>query len=167
MKQPDWWTAEESEASFGAVMNRLLSEDTNDAGELPEVVAAGRQGFEPAPEAPMWCFLPVIWPDAHRAWVRDRRARTSVVGWDDGRTQRVHWAATNYAEIEADLNRLLAELGLPPRPPGRIWLLRPPPGRSLDEFLGLVWSSWTSAGNPAMATRDFVHHTAALVAEAF
>ena len=66
---PDWWTAEESEASFGAVMNPLLSVDTNDVGELPEVVAAGRQGFAPAPEAPMWCFLPVVWPDAHRAWV--------------------------------------------------------------------------------------------------
>lgn len=167
MREPDWWTAEESEASFGAVMNLLLSEDTNDVGALPEVVAAGRQGFAPAPEAPMWCFLPVVWPDEHRAWVRDRRARTSVVGWDDGRTQRDHWSAATYALIEGDINRLLVDLGLPSRPPGRVWLLRPPPGRSLDEFLGQVWSSWTSAGHPAMATREFVHHTAQQVDEAF
>ena len=165
--EPDWWTAEESEASFGAAMNPLLSVGTNEVDELPEVVAAGRRGFAPAPEAPMWCFLPVVWPDDHRAWVRDRRARTSVVGWDDGRTQRDHWSATTYAEIEGDINSMLADLGLPPRPPGRIWLLRPPPGCSLDEFLRHVWSSWTSAGNPAMATRELVHHTAVMVAEAF
>jgi len=34
-----------------------------------------RLGQPASPDAPMWCFLPAVWPYRDRAWVRDRATR--------------------------------------------------------------------------------------------
>lgn len=110
--------------------------DSDDPWGLPSVQAAVHQGYEPAPEAPMWCFLPAIWPATARAWTPDRRVRRMLIQCAGAAPVRVPWSTSDYAEIERDINLFLGEWGIPPRPFGRIWLLRLPARfASLDELL--------------------------------
>ena len=106
---------------------------TNDLGDLPEVVRARGRGYEGhVLEAPMWGFIWIFWPRSHRAWLSDRRVRYGWSHTDRGADrepttrERWTWPAAEYAEIEISANRRLRGMGLAPRPPGRIWLLRPP-----------------------------------------
>jgi hypothetical protein len=63
----------------------------------------------------------------------------------------------DYFEMETDANRLLAECGLPVRPPGRLWLLRSPEGMaSLDATLSCLVTSAKGAGLDVMANTAFV-----------
>jgi hypothetical protein len=67
------------------------------------------------------------------------------------------WSTADYFEMESDANWLLAECGVAARPPGRLWLLRPPHGfSSLDATLSWLSASAKEAGLVIMANRPFV-----------
>lgn len=156
MVESDWGLNEPARFFVPAVESseRVYSDRPED---LPEVSAAHAEGFYPAHEAPLWCFIPAIWPKSERAWVRDCRVRHLTRGYSDGRSERLPWSAAEYAEIEDETNRTLAALGLPPRPAGRIWLLRPPAGyATLQAALDHLWAGWTDG--PETMTPSFVDH---------
>jgi hypothetical protein len=139
--------------------------DSDDADDLEEVAAAREQGWFPLSEAPLWCFVPAIWPARARAWIRDRRVRHGTRQCDDGRVERFPWTAADHFEIEADYNGTLREYGVPPRPGGRIWVLRPPAGyATLDDVLDDIWAGWGRDEPPAPA---FTEHAARRVLELF
>ena len=48
---------------------------TDDARSLALAIAAREDGFEVAPDAPLWLFLPAVWPVESRTWIRDNRIR--------------------------------------------------------------------------------------------
>jgi hypothetical protein len=71
-------------------------------------------------------------------------------------TRTLPWSTADYVEMESDANWFIAECGLPPRPPGRLWLLRPPRGFiSLDSTLTWLVESAKEAGLDIMANRPF------------
>jgi hypothetical protein len=136
--------------------------DSDDPAALPLVQAAGSLGYEPTPDAPLWCFLPAIWPQDARAWVRDTRIRHQSVSCTGRPAVRVPWSAADHAEAEADINALLAECGIPSRPAGRLWLLRPPPGyQALDAVLRHVVAAADAADIEVMASPKLVAHVTA------
>ncbi len=134
--------------------------DSDDPRMIPQVHGALAQGYELAPDNPLWCFLPAIWPARARAWVRDARARHMMRSCEGRQPhQRLPWPAATYFEIEADTNALLTEYGLGPRPPGRVWLLRLPPGSGpLEEVLDAIVGSAYTPGLDTLSP-DFVEHT--------
>gem|GEM_PF-6535601 len=158
------WEGISSEARFYRDVRRQDVRDlpvmSDDAQALPLAMAAQKDGFEVAPEAPLWLFLPAVWPVEARAWIRDNRIRhlrTMV----EGRWVELPWGTADYLETEADEQAILQALGLPPRPRGRVWLLRPPPGRAdLNETLQLVTASAQSAEVETELTHEFLDHTA-------
>ncbi|MFD9369334.1 DUF5956 family protein [Streptomyces sp. NPDC060020] len=97
---------------------------------LPEIRELEVLGWEPAPEDLRWAFLPYVWPPAARTWIPDRSTHWAVDISLDGHG---HITGVECAPLtEPDLHGLdqeadaaLAGLGLPPRPGGRLWLLRP------------------------------------------
>lgn len=124
---------------------------------ITSVRTARELGFEPLHESPMWTFLPAVWPVHARAWARDTRVRHMAVTHGSGPTRQVPWATADYAEMEMSANLLLAECGIPPRPAGRIWLLRPPPSSpSLQDVLDELTDDADSAGLRLMASPEFV-----------
>jgi hypothetical protein len=132
---------------------------------LPVVVAARSHGWHLAPDAPVWSFLPAVWPAHARAWVPDRAVRVVRLQCDDDRVDAViPWSAWDHAEVEGDTNTLLSEAGLPPRPFGRLWLLRPPPGfDELDDAVDAVISGAAAAGVPLRLCAELVAWTTAAV----
>ncbi|MQA09892.1 MAG: hypothetical protein GEU98_15335 [Pseudonocardiaceae bacterium] len=112
--------------------------------ELPEVVRLTEGGWFLAPEAPLWAFLPAVWPRHGRTWFPDVATRYLVESWSSpnssSHTSRTRpWPDEVYAEVEADSNTLMAEAGIAPRPRGRLWLLHPPAGRrTLDAVLEAI-----------------------------
>ena len=142
--------------------------DSDRPEDLPVVMAARAHGYTPVPEAPLWCFVPAIWPAQARAWVRDSRVRHLTRRCDGGPRERLPWTAADYADHENDTNALLAELGLPPRPAGRIWLLHAPaPYRTAQDVLDDIWAGWQTSGGPAMATARLVQHAQSRLREIF
>lgn len=96
-------------------------------GALPEVQRLTADGWYLAPEAPMWCFLPAVWPRRARTWVPDRATRY-LEEWRGDETPVTHpWPPELYEEMEADAAGLLASAGVEARPANRLWLLRVPP----------------------------------------
>ncbi|HRA07860.1 MAG TPA: DUF5956 family protein [Propionicimonas sp.] len=154
MGEPDWGV-EEAARSFGPAGWSWEPVYSDRPEDVPEVIAAREVGYFPADEAPLWCFIPAIWPVSERAWVRDCRVRHLSRSYSDGRLERLPWTAAEYAEIEDDTNRSLADLGLPPRPGGRIWLLRPPaPYPTAQAVLDHLWDGWRDG--PDTVTPKFV-----------
>jgi hypothetical protein len=167
MVECDWGLAEEP-ASFdpGAWRGEPIYSD--EPGDVPAVGLARAQGYFPAHEAPLWCFIPAIWPSAARAWVHDQRVRHLTRTCDGGPLERLLWSTADYARHEEDTNSFLAELGLPPRPAGRIWLLRAPaPYATPQDILDQIWAGWQASGGPAMATPGFVEYAQDRVREIF
>lgn len=124
--------------------------DSNDADDLPLARLARAHGFEVAPDAPMWMFLPVVWPPAARVWIRDSRVR-HLRTYVDGELVELPCTTADYLDaVEADHDFLAAVLPLPKRPAGRVWLLRPPPGHaSIEETVSqLSDSSWAAGAHP-------------------
>jgi len=151
--QPDWGPDEEP-ARFGG---SPATPSSQVADALPEVLAARSAGWFLAPDAPMWVFLPAVWPASSRVWIPDRSTRSAVVWCDDEPPRREPWSWQVADEVEADMNALLAQCGLPPRPAGRLWLLRPPAGfATLDDALRELLRRAEVSGAPIMACPQFV-----------
>jgi hypothetical protein len=167
--EPVDWGIDSSPARFPGVSgDGFAPVDSDDPWDMPVVLAASRQGYEPAPEAPMWTFLPAVWPASARAWILDTRIRHARISCDGKPAQVVPWCTADYFEVEADANELLAECGLPPRPAGRLWLLKSPPDqRSLHGTLELLVKSATGAGLDPMASLAFVEHVRLTLPELF
>lgn len=165
----EWgWGVDEQPSSFGlrSPLGEPVYSDQPD--DVPEVRAARAQGYFPAPDAPLWCFIPAIWPSEARAWVHDRRVRHSTRQCDGGPLERLPWTAADYADIENDTNAFLAQLGLAPRPAGRIWLLRAPkPYATTQDVLDDIYAGWQASGGPAMASPEFVRYAHIRVREMF
>lgn len=154
------WGLDRNEAQFRGVMHSHFdSIDSDDPAMVPVVQAARDQGYEPAPEAPLWCFLPAIWPGDARAWVRDTRVRHAIVSGDGESSRQVPWSTADYADIESDTNSLLGECGIPPRPAGRLWLLKPPPNfDSVEKALDHLLATTKALGEDIVASASFAAH---------
>ena len=74
--------------------------ESDDANDLPLARLGKEHGFEVAPDPPMLLFLPVVWPIAARAWIRDNRVRHLRTSLDGGRAPRGH------ASIEETVSRM-------------------------------------------------------------
>ncbi|WP_370247087.1 hypothetical protein [Nocardioides sp.] len=146
MSTPDWGI-EEPEAHFDTHPDLPHPAPTTLTAPAAASLAAQREaarthGFEPAPTTPLWCFLPAVWPRAHRAWLGDPDA----------------------AHRDAGVADLLAGLGLPTGPPGRAWLLRSPePDRTVAALLDDLWQEWLDAGGTAQLSAAFVAHVERLM----
>ncbi|WP_370865769.1 DUF5956 family protein [Nocardioides agariphilus] len=157
MESADWGGDTEPLHLGGIPDGRFSPTDSDDPLEVPAVRAAREQGFEPAPEAPLWTFLPAVWPVVARAWIPDTRIRHMEVACDGEPLRTLPWSSADYFELEADANRLLAECGLTSRPPGRLWLLKPPQEFvSLDATLSWLVRSAKEAGLDIVANQPFV-----------
>lgn len=160
------WGMDLAESDFDAPHE--WSVDSDLASDLPAVRAAAGLGYEPAHEAPLYCFLPAVWPNESRAWVRDIRIRHAQTSADGSPTGRVPWSTWDYFETEADTNGFLRDCGFPARPAGRLWLLRPPPGfASLDDVLRHLAKTAEAAGLELYAHPDFANHVERVVAQLF
>ena len=97
--------------------------------ELPEVAALERQGWYAFDDAPYHLCLPAVWPRAHR-WVRDRLPKVSF-----GNDTVEPWSTADVARMAAHYGEVARECGLPPPPPGRLWLVRSPwPGQTVPDL---------------------------------
>lgn len=162
MPDHTWEGTSSTARFFGKVVEQNAGEVpvlTDDARALSLAVAAREDGFEVAPDAPLWLFLPAVWPVESRAWIRDNRIR-QMRTMIEGRWVDLPWGAADYFEVEASDQDFIQSVGLPPRPCGRVWLLRPPPGVSdLDRTLQLLTDAAQSAGVTIDLTREFFDHT--------
>lgn len=98
---------------------------------LPEVRELEVLGWEPAPGETLWAFLPYVWPPAYRTWIPDRSTHWAVETRLDGHGHVTDVEAAplddpDLRDLDREDEEVLRALGLPPRPPGRLWLLRPP-----------------------------------------
>ncbi|WP_216827049.1 MULTISPECIES: DUF5956 family protein [Streptomyces] len=115
---------------------------------LPEVRELEALGWEPAPEEAAWVFLPYVWPPADRTWIPDRSTHWAVDTVLDGHgritdVRAEPLAGPDLRGLDRETDEAVAALGLPPRPPGRLWLLRPVGGFTsvaavLDHLRGLA-----------------------------
>ncbi len=106
--------------------------------QLPEVVALTAQGWELAPDAPGWTLLPAIWPRSHRTWVPDRCIRWATVTCGDREPVQERLGDEDSASVECDYAVTAQHHGLPGRPAGRLWLLRPPSSWTLEGVLSIL-----------------------------
>lgn len=135
---------------------------------LPVVVAARADGWHLAPEAPIWAFLPAVWPAEARAWVPDRSVRLSRMQCDGGIEAVIPWTAWDFAETERDTNDMLVESGVPARPFGRLWLLKPPPSfTDLDDVTEAITAGAQADGVPHTCCAELVGWTGAALARWF
>jgi hypothetical protein len=162
------WGFDEHPNDFGVRGLDWDPVDSDHVDDVEAVAAARKQGWFPLDEAPLWCFIPAVWPGHARAWIRDRRVRHSSRHCDGRPSERLPWAAADYFEIEDDYNRVLDEYGVPPRPGGRIWVLRPPAGyETLDDVLGDIWTGWVTTGGEDPPGPGLVEHAARRLLELF
>lgn len=141
---------------------------SDDVEDLPDVRVGREHGYVPAPEDPMWCFLPAVWPRAARGWVPDVRVRTAWHVHGDAAPERVPWTTATYAEIEQDALWMLTQAGVPPRPAGRVWLLRGPrPETSALDLLDEISDAWAATGGQLMSSEPFAAFVAEQVRRAF
>lgn len=99
--------------------------DGAEVSDLPGVAALLADGWRTLAD-PRAQLLPAVWPAGFRCWVPDRRPHLAtqfdgVRSW--GVPEALLPSTTRRAAEEAEL---VAEAGLPPRPSGRIYLVRSP-----------------------------------------
>jgi hypothetical protein len=129
--------------------------------DQPPAAQRGGSGWFEAPEAPMWAFLPALWPRAYRQWVPDDDVRlvTETTIEVDGTTvsETRPWGDDEAATVESDINVFLEEAGLPPRPPARLWMLRlPPPWDDLADYLDRLVERAGERGVDPACSPEFV-----------
>lgn len=134
--------------------------------DLPEVRRLVDEGWELAPDAPVWAFLPAVWPRSQRTWVPDRGTRTAVT-FEGTTCRRMDWTGEDYAERDADYASLCRDAGVADRPAGRLWLLRPPAGWTVQRVLEQVVEEVAGAGAPFRASPELTTVTRRVVARAF
>ena len=122
------------------------------ADELPEVQRLAADGWRPLHEAPLYCLLPAAWPAAHRAWVPDRLPRVSC---GDTTAHYYGSVAPRRDDTYSDDDEIAREArgaGLPPPPPGRLWLIRSPwPRMPVCAVYDLVWKHTERRGDSEAA----------------
>ncbi|MEU9144701.1 DUF5956 family protein [Streptomyces sp. NPDC048349] len=129
---------------------------------LPEVRELEVLGWEPAPEELRWAFLPYVWPPAARTWIPDRSTHWAVETSLDGHghitgVEAAPLPEADLHELEGETGTVLAGLGLPPRPEGRLWLLRPVgPFPTVGELLSHLVALAAERGVEAGATAEFL-----------
>ena len=134
------------------------------AHELPDVLKARDEGWYLAPDAPMWAFLPAVWPAEHRRWLEDRSIRWTRVSCSGPPSTEVPWSAWDYLEHERDVNELLTASSVPPRPAGRLWLLRPPQVfPDLDSTIDSLAEGAVQAEIALTCSREFVEFVEATI----
>lgn len=99
-------------------------------GALPEVAALLAQGWALLGDDPRHLMLPAIWQRELRCWLPDRMPKVYFMfdgqnSWVIPVGQECHPEHVRHAPGDF-LTDLAAEVGLPPPPPDRIWLLRSP-----------------------------------------
>ena len=131
------WDAEPSGLSRPEAERLPLPPD-----RLPEVAELVAEGWVLAPDAPVWAFLPAIWPPKRRTWVVDRSTRYAdsyeISTGGVVRAEHAAMSVDDVAEIERDRDDLAAAAGCPGRPHDRLWLLRSVAGHSPDQVCDLV-----------------------------
>jgi hypothetical protein len=135
---------------------------------LPAVVAARIDGWYLAPDAPQWAFLPAVWPSEARVWVPDRSVRLTHVQCVGGVDTGIPWSAWDLAENERDLNHMLMRAGIPGRPLGRLWLLKPSSQfPDLDAALETITAGAEADEVPQACCSEFVKWTHAILSRWF
>ena len=121
--------------------------------DLPEVRELLSAGWRVADRSPLWSFLPAVWPSALRCWVPDRLPYFSRSSPKDrpGSTVVIPWTPEVADDLRNHEAETLARIGLPPPPPGRIWLLRSPwPSVAVDVVRSLIHIRAAERGGGAM-----------------
>lgn len=139
------------------------------SSELPEVRELLAAGWQLAPEAPLFAFLPAVWPADHRTWVLDRGTWYSEEYVDQGPAQIVPADPESIAMFHQDMAQLCAMCGVPPRPAGRIWLLRMPSGSTatLESVLTTIRRRAKAAGVPVSPSQEFARVAVETIADVF
>ncbi|MFG2983197.1 DUF5956 family protein [Streptomyces sp. NPDC048258] len=129
---------------------------------LPEIRELEALGWEPAPEELRWAFLPYVWPAAARTWIPDRSTHWAVETSLDGHghvtgVECAPLPEADLRELDGETDTVLAALGLPPRPQGRLWLLRPVgPFSTVNEVLNYLDATAASRGTEPGLSAAFV-----------
>jgi len=106
-----------------------------------------------------------VWPAAARAWVPDRSVRLIRLQCGGGVATVIPWSAWDQAETERDINDLLVSAGIPARPFGRLWLLKPPPQfEELDGAVEAISAGAEAHGVPLMCCTELVTWTHSVIA---
>lgn len=110
-----------------------------DSDNLVYVARTGGPGWTVAPDAPVLAFLPAIWPENDRTWVPDPMTRTLWVSCDGEVPRSEPWGESDYAEWAAEQAEVYARVGATPPPHGRVWILRGPPRKSVEEIIDQIY----------------------------
>lgn len=124
------------------------------------------------PDAPMWIFLPAIWPASRRTWVPAGMQMTKTYSHDSatGKTHAHERPRTQdeQADIDDDADSLLAEAGIAPRPRGRFYYLEMPTGISdLNHILKLIAERARQKGVEQCCCEAFIHTASEVIEECF
>lgn len=127
----DSWDSWDEDGTPHPLALRRTGRSEQEPDRLPEVRELEVLGWKPAPEDTLWVFLPYVWPPADRTWVPDRSTHWAVETRLDGHghitgVEAAPLADPDLHDLDREAEEVLAALGLPRRPPGRLWLLRPP-----------------------------------------
>ncbi|MFE2479839.1 DUF5956 family protein [Streptomyces sp. NPDC059389] len=127
----DSWDSWDEDGTPHPLALRRTGRSEQEPDRLPEVRELEVLGWEPAPEDTLWVFLPYVWPPADRTWIPDRSTHWAVETRLDGHghitgVEAAPLADPDLHDLDREAEEALAALGLPRRPPGRLWLLRPP-----------------------------------------
>ncbi|GAB3199283.1 hypothetical protein GCM10027062_15430 [Nocardioides hungaricus] len=127
------------------------------APDLPEVRALLADGWQLAPEAPLFAFLPAVWPREHRIWVHDRSTHYSEEFVDGGPGRLVVADRESVEMFDNDMAALCESAGVPSRPADRVWLLRVPAESrwTVEDVLGEIRRRARAAGVPVRTSRQF------------
>ncbi|MFJ3173060.1 DUF5956 family protein [Streptomyces roseus] len=127
----DSWNSWDEDGTPHPLALRRSGRSEQEPDRLPEVRELEVLGWEPAPGETLWAFLPYVWPPAARTWIPDRSTHWAVETRLDGHghitgVEAAPLADPDLHDLDREAEEVLARLGIPPRPPGRLWLLRPP-----------------------------------------
>ena len=124
------------------------------------------------PDAPMWLFLPAVWPPSKRTWMPTGTHRTKaychVPATDKTYTHDRPRTQEEQTEIDDDADALLAEAGIAPRPRGRVYYLEVPTGNSnLQDILKLIVQRALQKEVEPCCCKAFVHTAIEVIEERF